>query len=216
MGAGYSREIEFSATGGSKSCIELPASMRGELDRFLIKQVGGTAAAFDFTIYDRKGACESANDLHTNNGSVVDITDTGGQATVQTAEDHLLKPGDVVEIKGSDQSAYNTMHTVVTVVDSTTFTTDIAYTADGSGGLWQTEPLLSTVDPEMHEVYGPQTVNSGTTHKGTDLNISYENRDNQSSTARRRHSGLWLEIDPDGTGAKDYVCSYTTVADAVV
>lgn len=232
----YSREISFSAATGVHTCVVLPCHMRAALGHMMIKQIGGDEDGFVFAVYDRKGACPSAIDLYVIGGAITSVTDNGSgkcRFTV-TADDMVdLRVGDTVEVKrveyttGEDSysydpiAAYNVLDHVVTAIHSTTeFDTDQDYPGvDGEGGMWQTAPeVFPTVDPDVHLVVNdangdPITV-AGAKWTSEFQDLLYQNRDNQSTTARRMASALYLDIRPLGTGSeeKDFVISYTAQA----
>ena len=216
MAVGYTRVVEFSGTSGTKTCIELPACPRGMLEKLVITQLTGTSAGGDFSVFDRKGACENANDLNVAQSggvtSIADSTDTPGQARITTDADHGLKPGDTLEIKGNSVSAYNVTHTVSAVISDTEVDTDISYTSGGTGGYWQTTPFLATRNPASHVVFSG-TVASGT-FSNYNIDRGYENRDNQSEAMRARYQALWLEFEPDQNGT--FEVAVTTESDAML
>lgn len=210
--ATYSRTIEFTAESGVAKCVELPAPSRGTLDRLLIKQVSGTDAGFTYTLYDRKGACTNASDLHTLNGLVSGIADNGGKCRITTDAAHGLQVGDTIEVKNNSVSGHNVTHTVTAVPDEDVVDTDVNYGGANSGGRWQTTPeVYATNDSVMHEVMALVTVNGGGGGVSRNFAIEryYENQDNQSVTARRRATMLYLQITPTGTGNKDFQVAYT-------
>lgn len=209
--ATYSNEVEFEAVAGVATAVELPAPMRGELDRLIVKEIGADDG-FDFTVFNRKGACANASDLHTKNGEVSSIADNGsGDCRITTSAAHGLKPGDKIEVKGNSVASHNVTHTVAAVISTTVVDTDIVYGGANTGGRWQTEPeVYPTRDPDMYALFGSQTVApSAGGYKNFDIDQFYENRDNQSVTARRRAQALWLEITPGGAGTKLFQVSYT-------
>lgn len=213
MAGSYSRIVEFEGTASTPVCVELPTVPRGLLRRFVIKQASGTSASGAFTLYDRKGACVKATDLNvTESGTVTSVANSSGSAQITFAAATNLKVGDVIEIKGNSVSAYNVQHTIVSKTSATVFVSDVSYTSNGSGGLWQTTPFMPTYDPAMHAVYG-NSVTSGA-FSAYDLYISFENRDNQSPTMRTRYQALWLEFTPSQNGT--FQAAITTESDAAV
>jgi hypothetical protein len=215
MSGSYSRDVSFSAAGGVPTCVVLPVSMRGTLDRLIIRQVSGTGVTFQFVVYDRRSACAGQIDLHVQGGDLVGGVNNGGQVQFETEEDHNLKVGDTLHVSESDVSGYNDQyHTVISVESDTEFTTDVAYSSDATGGIWQTPPLdeYPLLHPAVHRVFSGSGL-VDTTFESYDIDRNYENRDNQDVTARRRTSALYLEITPGGTGAKTWVASVTTSAD---
>jgi len=194
-------------------CVELPLPPRGTLDRIILTQLDGTPGAGTVNIYNRKGACSTANDLNVaESGSVVTVDNEGGMARVMFDADHNLTVGATFEVKGCSTAAYNVTHTVTTVMSSILVVTDVAYTAGGAGGLWQTPPFNATNNPASHLVY------SGTIAAGSlqafDIDRGYENSDNQSKTMRARYQALWAEVTPAETG--NYEIAATAEADAVL
>lgn len=210
--AAHTQSQRFTAVGGVATCIPLQTPMRGMLSRLAIKQASGASEDFAFKVYDRKGACINAVDLNTLGGQLTSVTNTGGKATLTTAAAHGLKVGDVVEVKGNAQSGYNISHTVTSVTSSTVVVTNVNYGSTGAGGWWQLAPDMPTLLPEISLVYSVANVDAGLAHVNLDINIDYENRDNQSSTSRRRTSALYLEITPEGTGDKEFDISHTVMA----
>lgn len=215
MPGGYSRSVRFDATGAVAACVELPAPPRGILNRLIITQISGVAVGSAATIFDRRGACAAGVDRNVaQSGAVTSVLDLGGFASVTFTADHDLLVGDTFVIKGSTVSAYNVTHTVTAITSSTVVVTSIAYTSNATGGVWQTPPLDPTVSPNSHIVY-EATVISGTPFKAFGLQVSYENRDNQSVTMRSRHSALYLELTPSGTGAKVFEVAITSEMDVI-
>lgn len=213
MASGYARVVSVDGVATETQCVELPTPPRGTVDRIIVTQLDGAGGASTIAIYNRKGACSVANDLNVDeSGDVVDVTTDGGQAAVQTDAAHNLKVGDTIEIKGCDVAAYNVTHTVTEVTSDTVVVTDIAYTSDGTGGLWQTSPFLPTNNPASHLVYSG-SLTSGSL-QAFDIDRGYENRDNQSETLRSRYSALWAEFTPDVTAS--YEIAITCEADSII
>ena len=217
MASGYSRVVPFSIICGTPACIELPAPPRGELDRLIVTQKSGDPEAAVLNIYDRKGACLAATDLNVaESGAVVAITNGMGPTVVQFSDPHRLLVGSQFEVKGNSVAAYNASHTVTAVIDATTVVTDVAYTEDGVGGLWQTLPYEPTHKPVTHLVL-TANITSGVDYLAFDINRAYENQDNQSITMRTRHSALWLELLTTGLAEpSEWEVAYTCRADAIV
>ena len=209
MSGGYSRIVPFVGEAGTPVCVELPVPPRGTLDRLIITQISGTPGTGDAIIYDRKGACAGETDLNVDESGIVDsVTTAAGNASVEFTEAHNLKVGDTFEIKECDVADYNVTHTVTAVTSDVIVVTDVSYTSDGSGGVWQTSPFLPTTNPDSHIIY-EGTLSSGSM-KAHDIDRSYENRDNQSETLRTRYQALWLELTPENSG--NYEASITTEA----
>lgn len=211
----YSKELVCEAVGGKVHSFALPAPTAGLIDRLIIQQSSGADDGYSYTLFDRRGACADLGDLHVQGGEVISVTNAGGQARVLCGAAHNLQVGDTIEIKGSDQAAYNVTHTVLTVVNATAVITSVNYTADGAGGLWQTSPLLPTVNPAAHAVLGPTTVAGGAGGLSAVHAVQrcYANRDNQDATSRRRATSLYLSLTPGGAGPKNFTVSYTIAPD---
>lgn len=212
----YTKEVSFAAVSGVKTLVTLPCHMRGALGRLLIKQTSGNLDGYKFNLFDRRGASAVGTDLFCYGGALTSITNNGSgkcRFTVTAANLVGVKIGDVIEVKGSDVSGYNVLtHVVTALVSATTFDTDQSYSSAGSGGYWQTAPqVFVTVDPAVHKVIDEVTVaGSASTYSQAYTDRMYQNRDNQSLTARRMTSALYLEIEPSTTGTKNFVISYTT------
>jgi hypothetical protein len=217
MASGYSRVVPFSIICGTPACIELPAPPRGVLERLIITQKSGDPEAAIINVYDRKGACVAANDLNvTESGLVATIGNDTGFTAVAFSADHHLIVGNQIEIKGSDVTGYNTDHLIVEVADTDIVITDVVYTANGTGGLWQTLPFNPTNKPITHLML-TANVTSGEDLVLFDIHRAYENKDNQSETMRCRHSSLWLEFLTVGAvDPSDWEVAYTCQADTVI
>jgi len=218
MAGTYSRVVEATTTGGVSNCIDLPMPARGTLDRLILKQTTGTDVDFDYTVYNRKGACPTGNDLHVNAGTVTAVVTNGGQAKLTITHDqfepygYTLQVGDVIYVKGTNVTAYNVIHTIASVDSATEVTTDISYSsAITTNGLWQDSvPLVfPRHDPTMHLVMAENTGTSGNASANFDLNRVYENDDNQSFTKRTQATSLWLDLQPAGSGSKTFEVAYT-------
>lgn len=216
MGILYEKTIRFAAPHGVKSAIELPAPARGVLRLLSFHQTLGAATSATFKVYDRRGACAILNDLNVEaSGQVDSLTDQEGVLVITFTEPHNLVAGSVFELKGSAVAAYNTRHTVVTVVDESTIISDIAATASDSPafGMWQTLPWKPTNSPECHLVHSASIATNE--HYELALNRSYENQDNQTEVARCRNTALWLEFMPAGdvdtAWAINYICEQASV-----
>jgi hypothetical protein len=213
MASGYSRIVTVDGTAATAQCVELPTPPRGTLERIIVTQLDGSAGAGDISIYNRKGACSTANDLNVaESGSVLTVDDEGGFARVLFDADHNLIVGSTFEVKGCSTAAYNVTHTVTTVMSSTTVVTDVSYTVGGAGGLWQTPPFISTSNPASHLIYSG-SLTSGSL-QAFDIDRGFENRDNQSETLRSRHAGLWAEFTPATTAT--YEIAITCEADSII
>jgi hypothetical protein len=213
MANGYSRIVTVDGTAATSTCVELPAPPRGTLERIIVTQLDGVNGIGDITIYNRKGACSSSNDLNVaESGSVTTVTDLAGSARITFAADHNLIVGATLEIKGCDVADYNVTHTVTAVPLSGVVVTDIAYTSVGTGGLWQTSPYIPTSNPASHIVYAG-SLTSGSL-QAFDISRGYENRDNESQTMRSRYQALWAEFTPATTAT--YEIAITCEADSII
>lgn len=216
MATGYSRTVPFTVVCGVPAAIALPAPPRGVLDRIILTQLDSHAEAATCNIYDRKGACKAATDLHvTQSGEVVSVVAAGGgDVQITTAAPHYLKVGDQIELKNCVELSYNVLQTVTTVLSDTEVVTNVAYVSDElSGVLWQTKPFLPTYAPVTHLVHTFNKV-AGTDYIALDLDYAYENRDNQLEVTRLRTSALYLEVLTVGTAEPlEFQVAYTCRAD---
>lgn len=213
MAGGYSRIVEFDATANVATCVELPTVPRGLIRRLVLKEVTSTSAAGDFYLLDRKGACTNATDINVEqSGAVNGVANEGGSAKITFSASTELKVGDQIDIKNNSVPAYNTRHTIVSVVSPTVVVTDISYTSAGTGGLWQTKPFMDLMNPAMHRVYAGSVVSGS--FADYDLYIGFENADNQSETLRMRNQALWLEFTADKNST--FQAAITTEMDALL
>ena len=220
MAGTYSRVVETTTTCGVSNCIDLPMPPRGTLDRLILKQTTGTDVDFDYTVYNRKGACPTGNDLHVNAGTITSIINSGGNAQLSLVHSQFepygykLEVGDTIWVKGTNPSTYSGMaHTIASVdnADGTLVTTDISYTGAATGGYWQdNEPqVFPRHDPTMHLVMAENTGTSGNASANFDMNRVYENDDNQDFIKRTQATSLWLDLQPAGSGSKTFEVAYT-------
>ena len=222
MAGTYSRVVEASSiTGGVSNCIELPMPARGTLDRLILKQTSGTGVDFDYTVYNRKGACPAGNDLHVNAGTVTAVVSNGLSQKCKLTYTHdqfepygySLQVGDTIYIKGTNVSAYNVVHTIQKVVDATTVETNVGYSSGiTTNGLWQDSipKVFPRHDPTMHLVMTEATGTAGNTSANFDLNRVYENDDNQDVTKRTQATALWLDLQPAGVATDlEFEVAYT-------
>ncbi len=213
MASGYSRIVTVDGTAATAQCVELPTPPRGTLDRIIVTQTSGSGGAGDIAIYNRKGACSVANDIHVaESGNLVGVTNGSGFATVETDADHNLKVGDTFEVKGCSVAAYDTTHTVSSVTSATVVVTDVAFTSGGTGGLWQTSPFIPTSNPASHLIF-EGSLASGSL-QAFDIDRGYENRDNEDRTMRSRNTALWAEFTPATTAT--YEIAITCEADQII
>ena len=222
MGGTYSRVVSATVTGGVSNCIELPVPPRGTLERVIIKQTSGTDVDFDFVVYNRKGACPTGIDLHVNGGAVTAVVTNGGSTkltltTTQTyPHGYVLGVGDKIYVKGTNVTAYNVVHTIVSVDSATEFTTNVTYSsAITTDGLWQDNvpSVYKRNDPSMHIVNASTTGTAGNASASFDMDRTYENADNQDITARRLATALWLDLQPAGSASITFEVAYTTDVD---
>ena len=222
MGGTYSRVVEAAVTGGVSNCVELGAPPRGTLQRLIVKQTAGTDVDFDFVVYNRKGACPSAYDLHVNGGTVTAVVDNGGSTKLTLTigqvypYGYALKKDDVIYVKGTNVTAYNVVHTIVSVDSATEFTTNVTYSsAITTDGLWQDNvpSVYKRNDPSMHIVNASTTGTAGNASASFDMDRTYENADNQDITARRLATALWLDLQPAGSASITFEVAYTTDVD---
>lgn len=220
MSSGYSRVVEFQVTCGTPAAIELPMPPRGVLERVILTQLDDHPENATCNIYDRRGACEAANDLNVRlSGAIAGITDAGGYVQIETTQPHNLLAGDQIEVKGCSEVSYNVAQIVIEVISDTEFVTNQSYVSGEAGTavlLWQTLPFNPTTAPITHLMY---TFNKtgGTDYTDFDINQAYENKDNQSSTMRARTSAMWLEVLTVGAAEiLTFQIAYTCRADAVV
>ena len=223
MAGTYSRVVEATTTGGVSNCIDLPMPARGTLDRLILKQTAGADVDFDYTVYNRKGACPAGNDLHVNAGTVVSIGNNNGSQFTITHDQfepygYKLQVGDKLWVKGVSPSGYNSTggngpHTIVSVDNAagTLITTNFSYIGAGLYGYWQdNDPKVFPIhDPTMHLVMAENTGTSGNASANFDMNRIYENDDNQDFTKRTQATSLWLDLQPAGSGSKTFEVAYT-------
>lgn len=218
MATGYSRTVPFTVVCGVPAAITLPAPPRGVLDRVVLTQLDSHAEAATCNIYDRRGACKAATDLHvTQSGAVVSVTAEGsGFVQITTALPHQLKVGDQLELKNCVELSYNVLQTVIAVLSDTEVSTNVAYVTDETSGvLWQTKPFLPTYAPVTHLVHTFNKL-AGTDYVALDLDYAYENRDNQLEVSRLRGSALYLEVLTVGMAEPlKFQVAYTCRADGV-
>lgn len=212
----YSRSISFSTT-SSTVCVRIPAPFRGKLTRLTLTQVSGTPVGGEFRIYDRKGACAAATDLNVRLSGVVSaITTNVSGCQVVFTDTHGLYVGDQFVIKGCSVSTYNTTHTVLSVVNGTTVVSNVAFSSNGAGGLWQTPPFMPTRTPATHLILQEEVFPNAPLYR-LDLDRMYENRDNQNSTTRLASDSLWLEFVPSaGAGAATWELGYSVYPSSFV
>ena len=206
----YTRTIQVAVIGGTTVCVPLPAPTFGQIVRLVILQSAGSPAAFTFKILDRQGASTVAIDKNTVGGELTSITNKSGRCKLTLAEAKVVRVGSKIEVKGSNVSEYNTTHTVTAVIDSIHVVTDVSYTTDETGGLWQIAPLYPpTADPAMHTLLssGADSGKAYTAAAGT--RITYQNRDNQDRTSRRKAWYLYAELTAGGSGEQTFQFSYT-------
>jgi len=222
MAGTYSRVVEASSiTGGVSNCIELPIPARGTLDRLILKQTAGTGVDFDYTVYNRKGACPTGNDLHVNAGTVTLIDNNSGATQLTITHDQFepygykLEVGDQLYVKGTSRDWYNIVHTITSVDNAggTLITTSgVDYSLGGTGGYWQdNEPqVFPRHDPTMHLVTTENTGTAGNASAHFDMNRVYENDDNQDVTKRTQATALWLDLQPAGSASDlEFEIAYT-------
>lgn len=217
MATGYSRIVPFTVTCGIPAAIALPTPPRGVLDRVILTQLDTHAEAATCNIYDRRGACKAATDLHVaQSGEIVSVTAAGGGTVkITTALPQQLKVGDQLELKNCVELSYNTLQTVIEVLSDTEVVTDVVYVSDETWGvLWQTKPFLPTYAPVTHLVHTFSKL-AGTDYIELDLDYAYENRDNQSEVTRLRTGSLYLEVLTEGAAELlEFQVAYTCRADA--
>jgi hypothetical protein len=219
MAIGYSKVIEFEVTSGVPVAVELPAPPRGVLDRVILTQVSGEASSATCNIYDRKGACIAATDLNVeSSGVVTSVEDQSGFLLVTTEAAHNLLPGAAIELKNCDESSYNAVQEVVSILSETEFVTDQAYvSSEITGPLWQTAPFNLTTAPVTHLMY-TFSKSDDADYVDFDIDQAYENKDNQSVTMRSRYSALWLEVLTEGEqeAPLKFQIAYTCRGDVVI
>jgi len=225
MAGTYSRVVEAAVTGGISNCIELPMPPRGTLDRLILKQTdSGTKYDFDYTVYNRKGACPTGNDLYVNAGTIASVASNSGAAQFTITHDQFepygyrLQVGDKLWIKGLS-SAYNsaangnTPHTILSVDNAagTLISTNFSYAGAATDGYWQdNDPKVFPIrDPAMHLVVTENTGTAGNVSANFDMNRVYENDDNQDFTKRTQATSLWLDLQPGTSGSQTFEVAYT-------
>jgi len=67
----YVTSVEVEA--GIKSCFAVRAPIRGVINRFIIKQIDGTAEGFTFSIFDREDACSSISEDSDNPDDLISL-----------------------------------------------------------------------------------------------------------------------------------------------
>jgi hypothetical protein len=221
MSGTYSRVVETTATGGVSNCIALPMPARGTLDRLIVKQTdSGSKYDFDYTVYNRKGACPTGNDLHVNAGTVTAVVANGLPQKCKLTITHdqfepygySLQVGDTIYIKGTNVPTYNVVHTIEKVVDATTVETNVGYSSGiTTNGLWQDSipKVFPRHDPTMHLVASETTGTAGNASANFDMNRVYENDDNQNVIKRTQATSLWLDLQPGTSGTQTFEIAYT-------
>lgn len=104
-------------------------------------------------------------------GSITSSANSGGFVRFTVPEGHNLVVGAQIRVTGHSVAGYNTDH-IVTAMTSTTLTTDIAYSAAGTGGTWR---ILG---------YNADTASDTTLQATTNDSMRWQN-DNGTLVARR-------------------------------
>lgn len=210
----YSNEMQVTVTGGETNLVELPASLRGTLERLIIRQIGADDG-FDFRVLNRRGAVDGQIDVGANGGGIDVVADEGGKVRLGTDAAHELRRGDQVLLNWTGTDLDRVVGTVTAVVDDTTVDLDLDYTAV-SAGVWQTAPQVNDLlHPDCYLVIAPVTGATAESYAEFSIGSPYTNRDDQNFTARRNTSTLYLELDVAGSGDKVFEIGWTTVPSSV-
>ena len=215
MGLSYSNSVAFTTSATLRTCVQVPAHTRGELQRLVLVKTSGTIVGGSISLYDRRGACLGQTDLNvTQAGVVSSVADSGGDALVTTAAVHNVEPGTQIEFKGDLATTYPGLHTVTSVVSDTALLLGTAF-ASNAAGSWQTAPWIPTLHPDNHLVLIEAVSASGSVRL-FDLERAYMNRDNQTEKDRRPTAALWLEYTPTGgSGVANFELAITSSADDI-
>lgn len=101
----------------------LESSISYDLDRAdtkTFKQITNSFCYYDVTLYEEY--------IVTFSGSV--ITDNGGNTQIQNSIPHKLNIGDKIVVSGSTVGAYNGVHTVTSIVSTTSVKTNFTYSSN--------------------------------------------------------------------------------------
>jgi len=206
----YSREVQITLPSGAFAYEELPFPMQGILDRFTITKVSGAITTLEATLYNRLGACFGGIDRHCSGGGISAVADNGsGKVRLTTDADHELRIGDTLLLKDTGTALDLEVGTVTAVPDTDIVDLDLDHVAVASG-YWQTEPEIESfalLPAAAYVVYSTSSLPDAQHN----MDREYCNRDNQSLTARRRHSALYLECNPSHKGV--IVVSYSVKYD---
>lgn len=221
MGSGYSNTVTVDVTCGTPQLVGLPMPPRGQLNRLIMTQTAGNAEEATCNLYDRRGACTRGTDLNVKFSGTYNSVTGGGEndtyAVIWFDNPHDLIPGDKIVLKtlSGNQSYNGLILTVTEVLTSLKVLVDTPY-IDDDYGIWQSAPWMPTTAPVTHLVYS-FSKEAGTDYIEFNLNLEYENKDNQSETMRCRASYLWLDILTVGSPEQvTYQIAYTVKSDTVV
>lgn len=143
-----------------------------------------------------------ATDTITKAGGTMTSDTNGGFARFTTTVPHGLRVGDSVTVSGHSVAGYNTTHTV-TARTSLTFTTNVAWTANGTGGSFTgsiTFPNRATLfnsDGDRAGAYLVTAIPSG-------VDTVFQRGD------------VFRKTDPSAAGTPGYVCTTAGTLDASV
>lgn len=210
----YSNEIQVTIEGGGKRLVVLPASLRGTLERLIIRQVGADDG-YDLRVLNRKGAVDGQIDVGSSGGGINAVVDEGGKVRLTTDADHELRRGDQILLNWTGTALDRVVGTVTVVVSGTVVDLDLDYVAVASG-VWQTAPRTNALlHPDVYLVIDPVAGQTAASYAEFGIKSPYTNRDDQSVTARRNTSMLYLELDVGGSGDKVFEIGWTTVPSSV-
>lgn len=220
--------------------VELPCAPRGVIESLVITQLTGTPTDATVNIYDRAWATGQGFDLNLEDDSLnfknIWINAWSGSTSYWTVPSWgpgapdliaaapvgtrlLFKcPGWIFERTWCEVEVIDHPFTpfemrfepVVGTIDDQHKPGYPTYTS--SNAQFQAVPYMAAGTQASHLLY-TGSVSSGSL-QAFNMDIGYENRDNQSETKRTRNSGLWLDIIADDVST--WEIAITTEADGIV
>lgn len=223
--------------------VELPCAPRGVIESLAVTQLTGTPCDATVNIYDRAWATGRGFDLNLEDDSLnfQDIWLDAPQGSGSTGfwrttafypgSDELIAaapPGTRLLFKcpswifertwcevevmdwGFPQFEFRFQPVVGTIDDHHKPGYPMYFAGTGQ---FQAVPYIAAGSQASHLLY-TGGVSSGSSLQVFNMDIGYENRDNQSETKRTRHAGLWLDVIADDVST--WEIAITTEADGIV
>lgn len=208
----YSNEFQVAVVAGQHNCVPIPDLQPGaELRRLVVHDLTSDEG-FTVDLFNRRGAVQGSIDPELKGGLISTITSgAGSKALVTFAAPHGITSETQLQIKDSEH--YDGTHDIGSVPSATTVLLATNHSQNVAAPAFATGQTLSTryplYDRAAYQLIDPITVADENTTARQAMDLPLDSRDPRPAVPTRPPAGIYLDIQPAGSGAKQFLVAFT-------